>query len=86
MSGLPVVTTNVGSVPEIVINNVTGIITNLEVQDIANALEKLTNDKALREKFGKAAQRYTLDNYGIGRLVNDHENLYRKLLLNQAMS
>ena len=38
MAGLPVVTTNVGSVPEIVLDGVTGIITELDVQEIANAL------------------------------------------------
>jgi glycosyltransferase involved in cell wall biosynthesis len=41
MAGLPVVTTNVGSVPKVVLNNVTGIIAELEVKQITDALENL---------------------------------------------
>jgi len=86
MAGLPVVTTNVGSVPEIVLDGVTGIITDLDIQEIANALEKLATDKALRERFGLAAQEFTLANFGVERLVHDHEELYKKLLVSRAKS
>ena len=86
MAGLPVVTTNVGSVPEIVLEGVTGIITDLDVQEIANALEKLATDKALRERLGLAAQEFTLANFGVQRLVHDHEELYKKLLTSRAKS
>jgi glycosyltransferase involved in cell wall biosynthesis len=82
MAGLPVVTTNVGSVPEVVLHNLTGLITGLEVQEIANALEKLTSDKALRVQLGKAAKEFTLANFGVKRLVHDHEELYKRLLSN----
>lgn len=82
MAGIPVVTTNVGSVPEIVLNNATGIITNLDVQQIADALENLVNNPGLRIKLGKAAQEFTLANFGVQRLVHDHEKLYKRLLSN----
>jgi glycosyltransferase involved in cell wall biosynthesis len=84
MAGLPVVTTNVGSIPEIVIDGVTGIITQPDVQEIANALEKLATDKALRAQLGNAAQEFTLSNFGVRRLVNDHEELYKKLMSSRA--
>jgi glycosyltransferase involved in cell wall biosynthesis len=86
MAGLPVVTTNVGSVPEVVLDGVTGIVTGLDVQEIADALEKLVNDKGLRTKLGAAAQEFTLANYGVKRLVHDHEELYKKLLSSRAKS
>jgi glycosyltransferase involved in cell wall biosynthesis len=86
MAGLPVVTTNVGSVPEVVLDSVTGIITDLDVQEIANALEKLAIDKALREWLGLAAQEFTLGNFGVQRLVHDHEELYKKLITSRAKS
>ena len=86
MAGLPVVTTNVGSIPEIVLDGITGIITDLDVQEIANALEKLAKDKALRERLGLAAQKFTLANFGVQRLVHDHEELYKKLLISRAKS
>ena len=80
MAGLPVVSTNVGSVPEVVLNNATGLITSLDVQEIADALEKLVSDKALRAQLGIAAQEFTLANFGVQRLVRDHEVLYKRLL------
>ena len=80
MAGLPVVTTNVGSVPEVVLNNQTGIITELDVQQLADALENLTNNRGLRAQLGKEAQEFTLANFGVQRLVQDHEVLYKKLL------
>jgi len=80
MAGLPVVSTNVGSVPEVVLDNATGLITSLDVQEIADALEKLVSDKALRAQLGIAAQEFTLANFGVQRLVRDHELLYKKLL------
>jgi glycosyltransferase involved in cell wall biosynthesis len=86
MAGLPVVTTNAGSVPEVVLDGVTGIITGLDVQEIANALEKLVRDKALRQQLGKAAQEFTLANFGIQRLLHDHEELYKKLFISRAKS
>jgi glycosyltransferase involved in cell wall biosynthesis len=86
MAGLPVVTTNVGSVPEVVLDNLTGIITRLDVQELADALEKLVNDKALRAQLGSAAQEFTLANFGVQRLVHDHEELYKRLLSNPTKS
>ena len=86
MSSLPVVTTRVGSAPEVVIDGVTGFVTDLDVQKIADALEKLAKSAELRARMGASAQEFTLSNFGVDRLVNDHELLYKKLLANQAKS
>lgn len=80
MAGLPVVTTRVGSVPEVVLDGTTGIITNLDVPEIADAIEKLVNSDELRAELGAAAKEFTSVNFGINRLVQDHELLYKKLL------
>jgi glycosyltransferase involved in cell wall biosynthesis len=86
MAGLPVVTTRVGSVPEVVIDGVTGIVTDLDIQDIANGIEKLANSKELRARMGIAGKEFTLANFGVKRLVVEHEMLYKKLISNQAKS
>ena len=80
MAGLPVVTTRVGSVPEVVLDGVTGIIARLDVQEIANALEKLARSSELRAKMGAAGKEYTMARYGVDRLVKDHQDLYLRLL------
>jgi glycosyltransferase involved in cell wall biosynthesis len=86
MAGLPVIATNVGSVANVVTNGVTGIITALDITEIADALEKLAGDKDLRDTLGLNASEFTLANFSVERLVHDHEELYRKLVSNQAMS
>ena len=86
MASLPVVTTRVGSVPEVVLDGVTGIITGLNMQEIADAIEKLANDRELSTRMGVSAQEFTLASFGVERLVNDHEVLYKKLIANRAKS
>jgi glycosyltransferase involved in cell wall biosynthesis len=80
MAALPVVTTGVGSVPEVVLDGITGIVTSLDVQEIANALEKLVHDELLRTQMGIRAKDFTMANFGTKRLVYDHEQVYRRLL------
>jgi glycosyltransferase involved in cell wall biosynthesis len=86
MAGLPVVTTNVGSVPEVVLDASTGRITELDVQEIADALEKMATDSALRTQMGEAGRKFTLAHFGVQRLITDHENLYKNLLSSPAKS
>lgn len=84
MAGLPAVTTNVGSTSEVVLNNVTGLVTGSAVTEIADAVEKLANNEELRAQFGAAARAFTLTYFGVQRLVKDHEDLYKRLISNQA--
>ena len=86
MAALPAVTTNVGSIPEVVIDGVTGTITNVDVMEMADALEKLAGDVELRARMGSAAQEFTIANFGVNRLVRDHEELYKSLIANRAKS
>ncbi len=86
MAALPVVTTNVGSIPEVVIDGVTGIVTNVDVMEMADALEKLAGDVGLRGRMGSNAQEFTMANFGVNRLVHDHEELYKRLISNRAKS
>jgi glycosyltransferase involved in cell wall biosynthesis len=80
MAGLPVVSTNVGSTSEVVIDGQTGILTSLRKEDIAMAIVKLASDPKLRLKMGNEAKIFTLANFGVSRLVQNHEELYIKLL------
>jgi len=86
LAGLPVITTNVGSVPEVVLDGTTGIITSLDVREIGDTIEELVNNNDLRGQLGSAAQEFTSANFGVKRLVSDHEELYKKILINRAKS
>jgi glycosyltransferase involved in cell wall biosynthesis len=80
MVGIPVVATNVGSTNEIVVNGETGLLTDLSVKQLADAVAKVATDSALRAKMGTAGREYTMARYGVARLVKDHQDLYLKLL------
>jgi glycosyltransferase involved in cell wall biosynthesis len=86
MAGIPVVATSVGSVSEVVLDGITGIITNRNIQEIADALEKLAGNRALSIGMGAAAEKFTLANFGVNRLVLDHEVLYKKLMSSRTKS
>lgn len=77
MASLPVVSTNVGSVSEVVLDQVTGVLTSLEVNEIADSLVRLSRDKDLRDTFGKAAQQYTSFHFGAVKFIQEHEELYK---------
>jgi glycosyltransferase involved in cell wall biosynthesis len=53
---------------------------------MADALEKLAGDVKLRARMGSAAQEFTMTNFGVNRLVHDHEELYKRLISNRAKS
>jgi glycosyltransferase involved in cell wall biosynthesis len=86
MAGKPVVTTNVGSVPEIVLDGITGFVTDLDVSKITDAIEKLMRDPELRTKMGISAKEFAIANFWVTRLVRDHEILYERLMSNRARS
>ena len=80
MVGIPVVATNVGSTNEIVVNGETGLLTDLSVNQLADAVARVATDADLRAKMGAAGKEYTMARYGVARLVKDHQDLYLRLL------
>ena len=54
-TGLPVVSTRIGGIPEMIIENETGFLVQPEdVMALAGAIEKVTNDRRLGQRFGQA--------------------------------
>ncbi len=84
MAHLPVVSTRVGSVPEIVADGETGFVVDLNVGDLRKALTSLIKDSKLRAEMGQRGYEYTMARYGVSRLVQDHQNLYLQLLKHRA--
>ena len=75
----PVVATNVGGVAEVVINNKTGFVTHKNTEELAKALEKLINSKALRTAQGKAAKDHAIKAFSVEKMIKAHVSLYKKL-------
>ena len=80
MSGVPAVTTDVGSASEVVIDGVTGVVVKRTTSSLAAGLVSLLNDDPAIRRMGKAAQNRATEEFGVERLVRDHADLYRRLV------
>ncbi len=78
---LPVIVSNVGGLPEVVKNEITGIIVEREnIQATANAIIRLIQEPILREKMGNAGREYVLANYEWNENITRMEKVYEQLL------
>jgi glycosyltransferase involved in cell wall biosynthesis len=78
-SGLPVVATTVGGIPEIVVDGETGLLVPPEdPAALARALERLIADPGLRSRLGTAGRRRIHDLYRWERCVDRMELVYRR--------
>jgi len=80
MLGIPCVTTDVGSVREVVLNERTGFVTSTEPTRIAEAMTALVTDSDLARRFGAEASTHASANFGTSRLVDDYEQIYRRAI------
>jgi glycosyltransferase involved in cell wall biosynthesis len=81
MAGIASVSTNAGSIAEVVINNQTGLITDFSVKNIADALEKLVSNSQLRKQYGQAASQFCLGKFHTEIMISNYSKLYKQLIL-----
>jgi glycosyltransferase involved in cell wall biosynthesis len=80
-AGRPVVATRVGGVPDVVRDGEDGFLVEAgATDDLADRLERLARDPALRERMGEEGRARVLPRYAVERLVDDVDRLYRSLL------
>jgi glycosyltransferase involved in cell wall biosynthesis len=78
--GLPVVATNVGGVPEIVDDGVTGIIVPVRDSDaLSAAIGRLLRHEPERQAMGAAARRKILTNYTIDHVIASYQQMFQAL-------
>lgn len=84
-AGVPVISTDVGGVRDIVSQNETGLIVGLfEVESYADGLLNLINNKEKRQKMSQNGWNYVREKFHYKRLCADMENLYVELLKNKV--
>jgi glycosyltransferase involved in cell wall biosynthesis len=79
LAAIPVVATNVGSVPEVILHNKSGLICSKSNEELVSAIKKLAKSKSLRAKFGKAGRVHALNSFSEKNLISAHKKLYLKL-------
>jgi glycosyltransferase involved in cell wall biosynthesis len=80
-AALPVVSTDVGGVQDVLINNVSGYV--LPKNDLNGYVEKmlqLIHDPARRIQMGAEGQKHVLEKFHFQRLIQDMEHYYETLI------
>jgi glycosyltransferase involved in cell wall biosynthesis len=80
MAGVPAIATDVGSVSEVVENEVTGLVTSTQIDQIASSLGRLIDDSMLRSIMAKNAKERALDRFSIEKMVESHIQVYKQAL------
>ncbi|MFT2110218.1 glycosyltransferase family 4 protein [Marinomonas sp. 2405UD68-3] len=79
-AGVPIIASNVGGIPDIIINNKTGLL--VEPNDsmaLKNVIIKLYEDKTLQEKLVIGAKKHT-ENYTPEKMAERYLSLYKKII------
>jgi glycosyltransferase involved in cell wall biosynthesis len=80
-SGLPVVATAVGGLPDVIEQGRTGfLVPKRDPAALAHAMEKLLTDASKRAAFGEAGRKRVEADYSIHAMVRSHEELFCRLL------
>lgn len=80
LAGVPVVSTKVGSVAEVVLDGKTGLLTGSDPEELAGGIGRLLANRDLRARMGEEARRHATVKFGQQRLVADTERLYDELI------
>jgi glycosyltransferase involved in cell wall biosynthesis len=84
-AGLPVVSTDVGGVRDILAEGESGFVVPAgDVDGVADRLERLVASRDLRRRLGESGRERAGERYSVPRLVRDVDHLYRELLLQAA--
>lgn len=80
-SGVPVIATSVGSNPEVVTNEINGLIVPpKDSRLLAQRIEELLSDPKKASNLGAEGQKTVKESFGMTRFVQEHEQLYLRHL------
>ncbi|NDB33927.1 MAG: glycosyltransferase family 1 protein [Flavobacteriia bacterium] len=80
-SGIPVISTRVGGVADIIVHEKTGILLDtFNPEELAEKILHLANQPILRAEMSKNAHNFVFDRYNYMRLIAEMENLYQNLM------
>jgi glycosyltransferase involved in cell wall biosynthesis len=76
----PLITTDIGGLPEVCINNKTGILVpSFSPKRVADGILKLRNNPDLAKEFGKNAKQLVLEQFTFDKMITDMEKIYSSI-------
>jgi glycosyltransferase involved in cell wall biosynthesis len=79
-AGLPIVSTDVGSVSDIVINGTTGFLTKASSDALIQGVSTLLSDPELCQTFGHAGEQRAKQFFSSRSMVEHHQRLYSRTI------
>jgi glycosyltransferase involved in cell wall biosynthesis len=79
-AGLPIISTNVGSVGDIVVNGETGILTEVNSNSLICAIDDLLSNPEKMARFGQAGKERAEGLFSLQGMIDAHENLYSQVI------
>ena len=84
-SGIPVVTTDVGGVQNVVLNGQTGIIVpNFEAETFAKAMLEIVQNEKLHAQMSQKGIKFVMQNFSMEKLIKNTDELYQKMRSSHA--
>ncbi|MEW6416962.1 MAG: glycosyltransferase [Nitrospirota bacterium] len=81
-AGIPVVATNVGGVPEVVINEKTGILVEPgNYEAFAKGIIRILNNPSLASRFAESARSLVSKRHSLMQMLDQIEDIYRDILI-----
>jgi glycosyltransferase involved in cell wall biosynthesis len=79
-AGLPIISTNVGSVSDIVVDGETGLLTETNAQSLNHALDVLLSNPAKMIQIGLAGKARSESHFSLSGMIQAHEELYSQVI------
>ena len=77
-AGLPIVTTAVGGLPDVIDEGRTGLLVPVDEAALSSALASLANDRERARELGRRAREIALERYSHDRMVDAYLDLYAR--------
>jgi len=79
-SGIPVIATRTGGIPELIDDNHTGLLVENDVTSVSTAIRRLEADPQLRRRLASAASNRVREEFSDTRMVRETLEIYRQVL------
>jgi glycosyltransferase involved in cell wall biosynthesis len=84
LAGRPAVAPRVGGVPDVVRDEVTGLLAAPDAAALADRTVRLLCDEEMRLRMGERARQWTTERFGAARLVADTHELYARIAVDKG--
>jgi glycosyltransferase involved in cell wall biosynthesis len=82
---VPIVSTSVGGVPELITHNESGLLAEAgDVAGLANCMNRLLDDASLRDRFANAAYRVAIDKFDAQTMLSRYRKKYWLMVANAS--